>query len=181
MDGGAKGSMKGTMKGISVWIWVIGGIIVGFILLTVFLQLVSYITRTREVEIAKGSFGELATNARTICQTIAGSGASRLDRKFTFPQSVSDIFSVNTTATTEIPTGEKSYGRMICMKVYEEFVCEDVACNVELNNIKNRETLTTTINRILGRIGTNEYELKIIKTPCGVAILKPEMGSSCHE
>jgi hypothetical protein len=58
------------------------------------------------------------------------------------------------------------------MKIYEESVCENIKCNVEMSNIKNVPSLTTTINKIMGRIGTKEYQLGITKVSCGVSVLK---------
>jgi len=161
------------MKGISVWIWIIGGLIIGLVMFTIFIQFLSYITRAREVESAKATFQELAGNARSICQTIAGAGSSKLEKTYVFPDAVSDLYSVNSTSkSTAVPSEPRSYGRYICMKIYEESICENIKCNVEMSNIKNVPSLTTTINKIMGRIGTKEYQLGITKVSCGVSVLK---------
>ena len=165
-------STKG-LKGITVWIWIIGGLIVGLILFTIFVQFISYIMRAREVESAKSTFQELANNARNICQTIAGAASSKLEKTFVFPDAVSDVYSVTSVSkSAEIQSEVRSYGRYLCMKIYEENVCENIQCDVEMSNIKNIPSLTTTINKILGKIGTKEYKLDIAKAFCGVSILK---------
>jgi hypothetical protein len=165
-------STKG-LKGITVWIWIIAGLIVGLILFTIFVQFISYIMRAREVESAKSTFQELANDARNICQTIAGAGSSKLEKTYVFPDAVSDVYSVTSVSkSAEIQSEARSYGRYLCMKIYEESVCENIQCDVEMSNIKNIPSLTTTINKILGTIGTKEYKLDITKAFCGVSVLK---------
>jgi len=164
--------MKG-LKGISVWIWVVGSLVIGLILLTVFVQFLSYITKSREIEIAKSSFQTLSGDARSLCQTIAGAAPSKIEKPYTFPDAVSDIYSVSSTSNSfDIPSGVRSYGRYLCMKVYDEISCENIQCDVEMSSIKNTPSLITTINNILGRVGSKEYTLDIIKSDCGVSILK---------
>jgi len=162
-----------AMKGISVWIWVIGGIIVGLVLFTIFIQFLSYITRVKEIELAKSTFQELVGNARNICKTIGGAAPTRLEKTYVFPDAVSNIYSATSASTSAtIPLKERSYGRYLCMKIYEETFCEDVQCEVEMSNIKNVPSLTTAISKILGRMGINEYRMSITKVSCGVSILK---------
>jgi len=160
------------MKGISLWIWIIGGIIVGFILFTIFIQFLSYITRTREVELGKSSFDELTIDAKNVCKTIGGAAPTKLSKKFVFPEAVTDVYAT-ANIRSNIPTGEKSYGKFMCMKIFDETICQDVQCEVEIANINNTPSLTTTISRILGRVGSQEYHLEITKNTCGVSILEP--------
>jgi hypothetical protein len=164
------------MKGISVWIWVIAGIIVGFIMFAVSLQFISFVTMAREKELARGNLDDLASNINGLCTNSAGSAFTNTVE---FPEKVTAVYA--TSDTRSFVNNVRTYGRNLCMNFSSEIICDDVNCDLEMETINSGVTLQNLLNQFLGRFGTNSYFVQISKTDCGVAVLLQNSQTTCGQ
>ena len=161
---------KERMKGIMVWIWIIAGIIIAFILFTVFIQLMGFITMSREKEDAKQNFGNLANAADSLCDSTSGMATNS---QYVFPGSVSIIYSTSDQKTYAFSVGSNSrtYGNYVCMIQANETTCQRVRCKVEMDPIMSQNNVLSLVDTILGKSSYHQYFLREIKTACGVSVL----------
>ena len=162
------------MKGISIWIWVIGGIIIGFLMFMVSLQFINYITLAKEKEVGRESLDELASNVNGLCSSRAGDSISKT---FLLPDKVSVVYAAKDTKFSS--NASRTYGSALCIIFSNEIICNNLNCNLEMETINNHESLQTLLNQFLGSYGTNSYSVKILKTDCGVAVLSPSSQTTC--
>jgi len=162
------------MKGISVWIWVVAGFIMGIILFATSLQFITFITTAKQKELAKESLDTLASNVNGICNNRAGDSFMK---SVDFPEKVTKVYA--TKDTSLVPNQQRTYGNNLCMNFSNELICDNVECNLEMDAITSGENLQSLLNRFLGRYGTNSYDLEILKTDCGVALLSQNSQSTC--
>ena len=155
------------MKGIAVWIWLIGGIIVGMIMFVLFFQLMSYLTLSRAREDARPSFDDLTSTVNALCEGRPGIQSSK---KFVFPDSVSIVYSTSD-PKTYVEKNNRTYGKFACLKFQKEQFCEGVSCDLEFHPIKAEENLLGVVDTLLGRSSYQEYLVKLTKTECGVSAL----------
>lgn len=169
------------MKGIAVWVWVIGGIIVGLTLFASFFQVMSVIVASKENEAAKQSIDDIAGMASSFCELRSGSSTVK---RFVLPNAADSVFASEDrkTASTRNNT---NYGQYLCVKTsgLKETYCVKTDCEIELALNISPKSVTSIFNRIVGRYDYTEYSLRILRTECGVALLdenKIDSASSCR-
>jgi len=162
------------MKGISIWIWLIASIVIGMLMFAIALQFIKFITEAQERELGKQSLDDLSSNVNGLCGSRTGSSISKT---LTLPDKLGVIYATNDVKNQSNAT--RTYGIDLCMFFSNEVVCNNLNCNVEVETIINHETLQSLLNQFLGKFGTNLYSVKILKTDCGVSILRPESQSTC--
>jgi hypothetical protein len=157
------------MKGISVWIWVIAGFLIGIMMFAVSFQLISFIATAQQKELARENLDKIASNVNGLCTHRAG---DKFSGTFAFPEKVRSVY-----VTKDVrfqPQSQRSSGNNLCMNFSKELICDDLDCNLEMQTIVGSENLQSLLNQYLGRYGTNSYDLQILKTECGVAILQSD-------
>lgn len=162
------------MKGLSVWIWIIGGLIVGMVMFTMFIQLLSYINLSKDREFAKENFGVIVKAAQSVCESREGTIITKI---VSFPELTKGVYSTNHSRYF-IETG-RGLGRYICIQFEKETLCEEIKCNVEMIVIKPEKNLLNLVSRIVGESGYTDFTIKIIKNVCGVSILFPGQETEC--
>jgi hypothetical protein len=161
------------MKGISVWIWVMAGFIIGLLMFMISIQFLGYITAAQQKELARSNLDGLAVYINGLCNNRVGDSFSEI---FSFPEKVTSVY-----ATTDIkvsPETKRTYGNNLCMNFSNEVICDDVKCNLEMEKITIKETLQSLIS-LPGKFGTNSYNLNLVKTDCGIAVLPQNSTSTC--
>lgn len=162
------------MKGISVWIWVMGGIIVGMILFVLFVQIMSYVSMSRDKENAKAILGELAASVNSFCDAHLGEKSLKT---IAFPDFVNVVFTSKDGREYEVKNN-RTFGKWTCIKMGKEISCEKLNCELEMILIEQKPSFISWTGGIFGS-AYQEYQLEIAKTECGVSALKPEMNSDC--
>jgi hypothetical protein len=157
------------MKGISVWIWVIASFLIGIMMLAVSFQLMGFISAAQQKELARENLDRLASNVNGLCTHHAG---NKFSATVAFPQKVRSIYA--TKDKRIVPTAERSSGNNLCMNFSKELICDDLDCDLDMKQITSGENLQSLLNQFLGRYGTNSYDLQILRTECGVAILQSD-------
>ena len=155
------------MKGITVWIWMVAGVIVGLLLFTVFVQLLGITTTTRQIQMAKTTFDELATNANSFCGTF---GVAKISRTYKFPEIVTGIYATDSGKSLHVMNG-RTYGNVVCMNATRELDCQNIECQVEMSSLTSTNKLSTILDRLSGGFQTTDFQLDVEKTECGVSIL----------
>jgi len=166
------------MKGIAVWVWVIGGIIVGMVLFASFFQIMSMLVANKESEAAKQNIDDLASIASSFCEM--GPGRST-EKKFTLPNAADKVFASNDQFSISMKNG-RNYGEYLCIKTSDSSnaYCKKADCELEMAFAINEKTIGSILNRLLGRYEYSEYNINILRTECGVALLGNEnKDSSC--
>jgi len=156
------------MKGIEVWIWIIAGIVVAFIMFSVFVQLMGFVTKSRETEDAKRTFGTLSTEVDSLCDSPIGQSTKST---FTFPESVSVVYSAPDPAKY-YEIGNRTYGNFVCINIANDTTCQQVRCKVEFDPVKNSENILSLVDTILGQPHYQDYQLSLTKSLCGVSVLR---------
>ena len=156
------------MKGITVWIWIIAGIIIAFLLFTVFIQLMGFITMSREKENALQSFQDLTGVVDSFCDTRS---EAKVNKHYPFPESVSNVYSTSD-PKKYFENNSRTYGNNVCMILMNETNCQQVRCSVEFHPIKNNQNVLSLVDQILGQSHYQDYFLTVVKTDCGVSVLR---------
>jgi len=162
------------MKGVSVWLWLIASIVIGLLMLTLALQFIKFITEAKEKDLGKENLDELASHINGLCSSRTGDS---VQKNVILPDKVSIVYATN---DVKFPSNEsKTYGINLCMMFSNEIICNYLNCNLEIDTIKNHETIQTILNQFLGNFGTNSFAVKILRTDCGVAVLTEGSASTC--
>jgi len=157
------------MKGIAVWVWVIGGIIIGMVIFTSFFQIMTMLVANKESEAAKQNIDDITSIASSFCEM--GPGRST-EKRFILPNAVNSVFASNDQLSASFKGG-RNYGEYLCIKVSElrDAYCVKANCELELAFAVKEKTVGSILNRLLGRYEYSEYTIKISRTECGVALL----------
>lgn len=161
------------MKGISVWIWVIAGIIIGMVMFTLFVQIMSYVAMSRDKENVKETLGEFAATVNSFCDAQTG---EKTTTSFSFSSSVDTVFSSKDGIGYE--EGNRTFGKWLCAKMGKEVSCERLNCELEMLLIKQKPSFSSLTSTVFGP-SYQDYEFEIAKTECGVSALEPGMKTDC--
>ncbi|MBL7170220.1 MAG: hypothetical protein ISS48_04330 [Candidatus Aenigmarchaeota archaeon] len=135
------------MKGLSTWIWVIGGVLIAFIVFSFFLKVFSDMTIEKHRQSTMESFDFLVSDINSFCGRF---GLDQITKTVSFSELTSSLYS----------SGDGNY---LCINFRDNIECQPLACSVELTSDVEQKTLLTLINRISGRIGFSEYRITIYK------------------
>ena len=162
------------MKGISVWLWVIGGVIIGFVLFAIYFQYIGFVTANSAKQDAIATFQEMTGTINGLCDSFAGTS---ITKTYSYPASVSLIYSTNDEKLYE-EKNNRTYGSNLCLKLPDERSCSQAKCEVEFDPIKNQTTISSILDTLSGKTIYQQYQLKITKTDCGVSALLPDESPS---
>jgi len=159
-----------NMKGISVWIWVVGGIILGLLMFTVLFQIVSFMLASRDASITKDNFQQLASVVSRFCDSRVGSKTTQSalfkNVDFMYASSSGKTFNV---------INNRTFGRYFCINMSNELVCERTSCMIEvttsINATAEKERLGGELAGITGK-EMREYLFSVEKQRCGVVLIK---------
>ena len=166
-------------KGIAVWIWVVGGVIIGLVMFTILFQLVSFMLSSRDVSITKDSFMQFASIVSRICD---------MREKSESVQSVSlnnvDFMYETSDQKTMNVSGNRTFGKYLCINMSSEITCVEAGCLIEISTVVNASAegskLGGEIGGITGKGQFIKYLFYIEKQSCGVSVLGPGEKSSKH-
>jgi hypothetical protein len=160
-----------------LWVYVIGGIIVAVITLTIGYTLYSNTIDYSQRQEALSQFSDFSSSLNIVCLQEFNNS---MTKKFTITQQVRVIYATNDivnplpTVIDRIKDAQSSLGRNVCMqfKDEQELRCypdppKKLACNVTmpyLGNLPEQEDIFVAVSRILGRGPIREYSLFIQKT-----------------
>jgi len=156
---------------MSVWIWVIASVIIGMVMFTLFVQIMSYITISRDKENARATIGEFAATINSFCEARIG---EKTVASFSFPTFVDLVFVSKDGINYK--EGSITFGRYLCIRMGKEISCERLNCDLELKLIRKKSTFLSWTDRIFGA-NYQEYVFEITKTAYGVSALEPGMKS----
>jgi len=166
-----------TDKGIAVWIWVVGGVIIGLVMFTILFQLVSFMLSSRDVSITKDSFMQFASIVSRICdmreksESVQSVSLKNVD--FMYATSDQKIMNV---------TGNRTFGKYLCINMSSEVTCVETGCLIEISTEVNasveRNKLAGEVGGITGKGQFIKYLFYIEKLSCGVSVLGPGEKSS---
>jgi len=163
------------MKALSVWIWFIGGVIIGIIVFSVFIKLISLVAQGQQQEDAKKVYENIVTSVNGYCDVREGMA---MTPRIVFPNIVTNIYA-STDKKNPNYEGNVTIGNYICMNISNVVTCKWVSCEAEMMMLEKKEQLLSFIDRAMGRTGNTEYTLELRRTECGVALLELGMKSIC--
>ena len=160
---------------MTVWIWVIGGVIAGLLLFTVFIELLTLTAQSQQRELAKASFAEIVTSINSLCDSRIGSA---IQKTVKFPDSIKIVYAVDN-EKNKPPENSIGNGSFVCYNTEKEKNCEKLNCNIEFFSLKSNQTLLSIVDKLLGRFGVDEYNILVKKNECGITVLPPNVKDSC--
>lgn len=161
------------MKGLSVWIWVVAGIILGFMMLVILVNIFSYTNKAKDQESMKKNFYEVVSTVSSICD----SANAKTTKTITFPNNFNFIYS--TDDMRYVNEEGRNFGKYLCIQFGEEKICEEMKCEIEMTTIAPGKGKVSLKDKILGQNPYIDFVLTIAKTDCGVSILSPKEKTEC--
>ena len=159
------------------WIFIIGGIVIAFIILLISYTLISNAVNLSERQTALGEYSKLFTDIQSVCLGEVNNSIG--PQKYLVPFSVKILYATNVTNETVFPFVDKiknletSSGSYLCLqfKDEKELRClpekpESMYCNVTmpyLGALPETEDIWMMVNKILGKPRIKEYYLLIKK------------------
>jgi len=152
---------------------VIGGIIISIVLAALFFNFISKVIIEKHKQVSKESFSTMVNTINSLCGMNVGQS---MTKTLTFSDIVEEVYAFGGRKTV---VDRITVGDYLCMNITNKVTCERTECPVEMIYISHEEKVLGLVNRLLGRFGYNEYQLRFLKTECGTSILKPGMKTSC--
>ncbi len=157
--------MKRKGGSVSIWIWIIGGLIIGVVTFTVAFTQLSHIVNQSFRQNVVSDFEKLNDEIGMVCGYSIGTKS-----EYTVElRDVMAIFANDTRgeapndAPNKILNGESGSGEYICMTFYDQhYRCEDHFCEIEMDYIGDPPQDTTMYNVGI-QDGKFTYELEIEK------------------
>ncbi len=161
--------MRGT---IGVWIWIIGGVIAGLLILTIANSYLTQTTRTIAEQRAIEQHDELRTQINELCWS---SSENKKQYSVNLNENVLGIYltkdkyeEYNEIQLIDfILEEEVSSGNLLCMKLRDKrLMCEQLDCNsrmVFLGAVPTESSLSALIDNIIGNPNSFEYKLNFSK------------------
>ncbi|MFB6088608.1 MAG: hypothetical protein ABEK36_02395 [Candidatus Aenigmatarchaeota archaeon] len=154
----------------SMWIWVIGGILIGSIIFTIsYSQLIATSSRISEQRILE-QYGELGNRINDLCWSFVGNEREykiviNRDTKLVYLSVDEDYVPKN--ITNLIKENKKSKGNKICVLLGNSRPrCKDLECSAEMTYIgavPPEESLMAMVKRMMGSEIKYEYTLHLSK------------------
>ncbi len=150
---------------MNTFIWLIGGIIAALTISVLFLQVFSNMTMEQHRQDSIMSFNDVVNNVNKFCMMNVEQSS---EFSLSFSSLVSDLFAFDGNI---IEKNNRTLGNKICMNISNEIYCKKLDCQIELDKITTKKSISSLIDRILGKISYRDYHLNFIKTDCGVSVL----------
>lgn len=161
------------LKGMDTWMWVIGGIIIILICLTIFLNVFASMTKTTHAQNSLETFTVLVEDVNRLC-TMQPS------------HSAENTMSLSTIVTELFAAGDEVYvssnrtqGDRLCINISGTLTCEDMDCPVEVEAFIKENKLFGLLDTLRGNLEYREYSVDLIRTECGVSILNSGSEPYC--
>ncbi len=173
------------MKKAFAWNWVISGMIIGLVVITIFASMLNKVFIEDARQDADKQFTEIYTRTKTLCT------ASVAEQDFynaEIPDIVEAIYisdSKNKEPPPDIEDKIKNrnttYGNYLCMKLRnEKSKCKYVGCKVEMSYLGKEETVLSVADRILKKSHYTRHPLDFSKDEELVHILREGSVSLAH-
>lgn len=159
-------------------LYVVGGIIIGLLILTVAYKIVTSVIIQSQKQSALANLNTLHNNMESVClQELDNSMVTRLN----IPEYVRVIYATDdtqnppATVVSSIKGVKNSTGRNLCLQFKQEqgLRCFESTCNISMPFIGSLDVesdLQLMVNKILGRPVVKDYSLNLLKTKYGVNI-----------
>lgn len=157
------------MKGISTWMWIIGGIIISFILLTMFFKIFSDLMMEKYKQESKEVFNKMVTNINTLCGMNVG---QKTAQTIVLANVVDSIYAFD--GTQIVLQNGKTHGEYLCINITGKPLCEKLACPINIMMLSPSEGVLSLVDRLLGRVSYSEFRLKFVKAECGVFVFEAD-------
>ena len=143
-------------KGLSTWIWVMGSLVVSFIIFSFFLKVISDLTIEKHKQDTIETLDMISSDINSFCNTHSLSTIKKMISLSDFVRVVyasddGDDQTINYT----------SHGINICVKFMDDVECKPLVCQIEMRSYVKEESLISLIDKISGKLGYQNYMLKI--------------------
>ena len=144
------------MKGLSTWVWIMGGVVLAMIVLSIFFTVLARLTVDRHKQDSLESFSSIVTSINTVCDF-------RQSRSILETITLSDL-TKNIYASDDYEMrvmDEKTSGKNLCLNFSGEITCKTLNCEIVMNYFSTEKPLRGLINKITGNIGYDDYQVKV--------------------
>ena len=167
------------MKGVAEWMWIIGGVIVAIVVLTLAYDQILKSQRTRIEQMSIDHFNEIASNLDNLCWEFLG---NKRELTIELGDMVEGIYAANSPSIeyekvqliNNIVQNENSTGNYLCLKISNKrLYCENFTCNVTfpfIGYVPEQFSLTALINSLMGRGKIYTYSIIMRREPDGVNV-----------
>ncbi len=167
------------------WNWVISGLIIGLVVITIFISMLNKVFIENARQDADKQFTEIYSRTKTLCT------ASVAEQDFynaEIPDIVDAIY-ISDSKDKDLPPDiedkiknrNTTYGNYLCMKLRnEKSKCKYVGCKVEMSYLGKEETVLSVADRILKKSHYTRHPLDFSKDDELVHILREGSVSSAH-
>ncbi|MEA3344051.1 MAG: PKD domain-containing protein [archaeon] len=173
------------MKKAFAWNWVISGLIIGLVVITIFASMLNKVFIEDARQDADKQFSEIYTRTKTLCT------ASVAEEDFynaEIPDIVEAIY-ISDSKDKDLPPDiedkvknkNTTYGNYLCMKLKDEkSKCKYVGCKVEMSYLGQEETVLSLADRIIKKSHYTRHPLDFSKDEELVHILREGSASLAH-
>ncbi len=146
------------MKGLSTWIWIMGGIVISMIVLTVFFTIFSRFTIDKHKQDSLQSFYSMIVDINILCNF---KDTNSILKTITLSDLTKTIYASDDYEM--IINDQKTSGKNICLNFTNEIVCKPLECEITINDFSTEKPLIGLINKITGNIGYENYQVKVFR------------------
>jgi len=160
------------MKALSEWFWVFAGILSGLIILSLAIYQIHNTNQAWNEQKTLEQFDKMKNIINNLCWTFTGNIEKY---EISVAESVIGIYTSldkyaqysSEDLKSKVLNKDYSFGNYLCIKVENKRLrCEELYCNVTMpfiGNIPSKFSLSSLINRILGKGEISVYQLKLEK------------------
>ncbi|MCK4729951.1 MAG: transglutaminase domain-containing protein [Candidatus Aenigmarchaeota archaeon] len=161
--------MKGT---VDVWIWILGGVLAGLLILAIANSYLTQTTKTIAEQRSIEQHDELRTQINELCWS---SSENKKQYAIDLNENVLGVYltedkyvEYDETQFIDFILDENvSSGNLLCMKIRDKrLLCEQLDCNARmtfLGSVPTESSLSALIDNIIGNPGSFEYKLSFSK------------------
>ncbi|MEA3343593.1 MAG: hypothetical protein U9Q92_05475 [archaeon] len=173
------------MKKAFAWNWVISGLIIGLVVITIFTSMLNKVFIENARQDADKQFSEIYVRINTLCTASVGEedlyklkipdiveGIYISDNNKVFPEDFDD----------KVKKRETFIGSYLCMKLKEEKQkCRRLKYEIEMSYFGQKKTVISLADKILKRSTYTTYPTYFIKNECGVSVLADGVSATLPE
>ncbi len=143
-------------KGISTWIWVMGGILISFIVFSIYLKIFSDLVAEKHRQDSLESLDIIASDVNFVFESHTLDSVTKL---VSFSNFVESVYASDD--GEDYTVDYVSYGNNICIKFMEDVECRHVNSKVQVISYLEQKSLFFLLNKITGNFGYRDYVVKI--------------------
>jgi hypothetical protein len=151
------------LKGVSTWIWIIGGIIISFVLFSLFLKVFSDMTIEKHRQSTMESFDMLVLDVNSFCKK---PGLEYISSKNSFSDFTQNIYASDDGKYNTDADGF-SHGTNLCVEFRNDIECKPLECDIYVKTGIESKNLDSLLESIGGKINFKEYEVSLEREETG--------------